>query len=272
MSDVHPLLKAENLVKRYPPPHGSSRSEGWTALDGVSFEIGGGTTLALVGESGAGKSTLALCLAALERPTSGGIWLDGRELTALGERELRVVRPAIQMIFQDPASAMNHRLTAGEIIEEPLRIQLRGNRTERHERVRELLEGVGLPASSARRRLGEFSGGQRQRLAIARALALEPRLLILDEALSALDCSVQAQIANLLLDLQAASGVAYLFITHDLGMAAHMADRIAVMDRGRILECGAVEEIVHHPQHDRTRALLAALPRLGGDVPQETAS
>jgi peptide/nickel transport system permease protein len=206
-----------------------------SALNGASLSIASGTTLALVGNSGSGKSTLALCLACLERPTSGRIWFEGRNLAALSEKELRMVRPQIQLIFQDPARSINPRFTALEIVTEPLIVQRKWGQYEVLERAVQSLERVGLHREMATRRAHEFSGGQRQRLAIARALMLEPRLLILDEALSALDCSVQAQIANLLLDLQSSLRLTYLFITHDPAMAAHLSDEVALMDRGRIV-------------------------------------
>ena len=206
-----------------------------SALNGASLSIASGTTLALVGDSGSGKSTLALCLACLERPTSGRIWFEGRNLAALGEKELRMVRPQIQLIFQDPARSINPRFTALEILTEPLIVQRKWGQHEVRDRALQSLERVGLHREMATRQAREFSGGQRQRLAIARALMLEPRLLILDEALSALDCSVQAQIANLLLDLQSSLGLTYLFITHDPAMAAHLSDEVALMDRGRIV-------------------------------------
>jgi peptide/nickel transport system ATP-binding protein len=262
MQLAQPAAKVEALVKIYKSPRGSARRERITALDGASLTIPSGTILALVGESGCGKSTLARCLACLEEPTSGRIWLEGTEVTALSERELRAIRPRTQLIFQDPASAMNPRWTAAEIVAEPLVLKHQMRREERSASVRFLLERVGLPASFAARRLGELSGGQRQRLAIARALALEPRLLILDEALSALDCSAQAQIVNLLLRLQSACGISILFITHDFAIAAHIADLIAVMEQGRIVESGAPSDLVRHPQQYPTRSLLAALPRL----------
>ena len=231
------------------------------ALDDVSFSIAPGTTLALVGESGSGKSTLALVLACLERPTSGSIWFEGRDIAALGEKQLRAVRPQIQLVFQDPASSFNPRLTAFEIVTEPLILQHGRKGSEIHDLGVALLDRVGLSRDSAGRKPGEFSGGQRQRLAIARALSLEPKLLILDEALSALDCSVQAQIVNLLLELQSSFALTYLFITHDLPMAAHLADEIAVMHRGRIVEQGIPEELLSSPQREATRRLLAATPR-----------
>ncbi len=257
------LLTVESLEKQYAPSGsglGSSR-DGVTALDGVSFSVATGSTLAIVGESGSGKSTLALCLAGLERPTAGRILFAGHELTALREPELRTVRPQIQLVFQDPVASLNPRLTALEIVGEPLVVQGRFTYAERTERVRGLLERVGLLHGMATRTPAQFSGGQRQRLAIARALALEPRLLILDEALSALDASVQAQIANLLLDLQQSAGLTYVFITHDLAMAGGLADEVAVLERGRIVERGSPGVILRQPAHAATRALLAAAPK-----------
>jgi peptide/nickel transport system ATP-binding protein len=261
MQIEEPLLRIEDLIKRY-ASSARSHDETAAAVNGVSLSIPAGTTLALVGESGSGKSTLALCVASLEKPTSGQIWIEGIELTALGERELRGFRPKVQLIFQDPAAAMNPRWTALQIVAEPLVVQDQINRGEQFERAAELLRRVGLPQESVTRRLAEFSGGQRQRLAIARALALKPKLLVLDEAFSALDCSVQAQMVNLLLDIQSTDGITCLFITHDLAMAALIADQIAVMEKGKIIESGKVGEIVLHPQQEHTRALLAASPRI----------
>jgi peptide/nickel transport system ATP-binding protein len=263
MQIAEPLVKVESLVKRYKSPVAGAHQESAAAVDGVSLSIFAGKTLALVGESGCGKSTLAFCIASMERPTSGRIWLDGIELTALGERELRAVRPKIQLIFQDPAAAMNPRWTALQIVAEPMVIQNQIARSEQFDSAQILLERVGLSASTGSRRLAEFSGGQRQRLAIARALALDPKLLILDEAFSALDCSVQAQMVNLLGELQDSIGITCLFITHDLAMAALIANQIAVMDRGRIVESGDASQIVLHPAQKYTRALLAASPRMG---------
>jgi len=232
-----------------------------SALDGVSFSIAPKTTLALVGESGSGKSTLAFCLACLERPTSGSIWFEGQNVSALSETQQRAVRPQIQLVFQDPASSLNPRLTASAIVAEPFVVQGRLDKREMCERVNALFERVGIPREKAGQRPDEFSGGQRQRLAIARALALEPQLLILDEALAALDCSVQAQIANLLLELQSSLGLTCLFITHDFAMAAHLADEIGVMDHGGIVELGAAEKILRAPENKATLSQLAATPR-----------
>jgi ABC-type glutathione transport system ATPase component len=268
MNEVHPILEVEALVKCYASRRGAGHSGRANAVDGVSLSIAPATTLALVGESGSGKSTLAFCVACLEKPTSGRIWWNGLEVSLLTENHLRPNRSRVQMIFQDPASAMNPRWTASQIVAEPLVIQNQLTRRDQFEHAQLLLERVGLPASAGARRLAEFSGGQRQRIAIARALALGSKLLILDEALSALDCSVQAQIANLLLDLQESSGISLLFITHDLVMAAHLADQVAVMDRGRIVEAGTADEVIRHPEHEQTRMLLAATSGLGRVTPE----
>jgi len=259
---MEPLVKVEGLTKRYPRMHLPGSQEVVRALDSVSFSILPGTTFAVVGESGSGKTSLALCLACLERPTSGRIWLNGHEVTRLEEPELRAIRPWVQMVFQDPVSSLNPRWRVQEILTEPLAIQGRFARKECMDRAATLLERVGLSADLASRRAQELSGGQRQRLAIARALVLEPKLLILDEALSALDCSVQAHIANLLMELQISLGLTYLFITHDLAMAAHMADEIAIMHDGGIAEHGAAERVLRLPHHETTKALVAAVPRL----------
>jgi len=259
--NMEPLLRAENLVKQYAEHRPLGERRGVTALAGVSLAIHAGKITALVGESGSGKSTLALCLACLERPSSGSIWFEGRDIAALGEDQQRRVRPKLQLVFQDPAASLNPRLTALEIVSEPLIIQQRFRRQESCERARALLERVGIPREKAGQRPDEFSGGQRQRLAIARALALEPQLLILDEALAALDCSVQAQIANLLLELQSSLGLTCLFITHDFAMAAHLADEIGVMDHGGIVELGAAEKILRAPENKATLSQLAATPR-----------
>lgn len=266
-----PLIRVENLVKRYPRERLRGSSETVLALDDVSFSITGGTTLALVGESGSGKSTLALCLACLERPTSGSILFAGRNVVPLAEKELRAIRPQIQLVFQDPASSLNPRWTALELIAEPLRLQRRLSEEERNARCLALMKQVGLSPDLANRRASELSGGQKQRLAVARCLALQPKVLILDEVLSALDCSVQAQIANLLLELQSTLGLAYVFITHDLVMAAHLADEIAVMHQGRIVEHGSAELVMRLPQHEVTQALLAAAPRFHAPVPSHPA-
>jgi len=258
---LEPLLRAEEVVKRYQGGGAFGHSPEVVALAGVSLAIYPCTTLALVGQSGCGKSTLALCLACLERVSSGKIWFAGKEVGALEGKSQRAVRSNIQMVFQDPTSSLNPRLSALDLVTEPLNIQKRFDEVERRDRSRYLLERVGIRREKMNQRPGEFSGGQRQRIAIARALILDPKVLILDEALSALDCSVQAQVANLLLELQFSLGQTYIFITHDLAMAAHLADEIAVMDGGRIAETGATERIVDAPQHAVTRRLLLATRR-----------
>lgn len=260
--DARPILKVESLTKRYTKRSLGGMREDLFALNGIDFSILPGTTLAVVGESGSGKSTLALCVACLEQPTSGSIWFEGRDVVTLAEIERREIRPQIQLVFQDPANSLNPRWNALRILIEPFVLQKTIKNGEMKERAFSLLERVGLSSQIAERLPSELSGGQRQRLAIARALTLEPKLLILDEALSALDCSVQAQIANLLMELQSSLGMTYFFITHDLAMAAQVADEIAVMSRGRIVEQGSAEEVLREPKHQSTRELLAAVPRL----------
>src|SRR5260370_1505623 len=260
--DMQALLKAEKLVKRYAKRSLAGAREELRALDGVSFTICPGTRLAVVGESGSGKSTLASCLACLESPTTGNIWFEGKDLVKLGERARRQVRPQIQLIFQDPASSLNPRWSVLKILVEPLILRRKFKPEEMKPRANSLLERVGLSPDIVERPPTELSVGQRQRLAIARALALDTKLSLLDEALSALDCSVQAQIANLLMELQSSLGMTYLFITHDLAMAAHLADELAVMNRGRIVEQGPTEKILKQPRHETTLRLLAAVPRI----------
>ncbi|HKW57864.1 MAG TPA: ATP-binding cassette domain-containing protein [Candidatus Acidoferrum sp.] len=262
-----PLLRVENLEKRYGRTEVFRTGQEVAAVCGVCFSLSSGTTLALVGESGSGKSTVALCLACLERPSAGGIWLDEREVSSLHEKELRSVRPELQLVFQDPANSLNPRWTALKIVSEPLEIQARLSPRDRSERAIALLNRVGISSEKMSQRPGEFSGGQRQRLAIARALALTPKVLILDEALSALDRSVQAQIANLLLELQSSLGLAFVFITHDFMMAAHLSDQVAVMERGKIVEIGPTGSILCRPQHPTTARLLAAATSLSSPTP-----
>lgn len=250
------LLRVRGLSKRY------TRGGMWrsrmqvAAVAGVEFEIAAGKTLGLVGASGSGKSTVARCVTRLEKPDAGEIWLGGIEISHMSELDLRPFRSAMQMIFQDAATAMNPRFSVTEVIEEPLLIQDPGNREEREDRARSLMTEVGLSPDWARRLAFDLSGGQRQRLAIARALALEPRLLVLDEALSGLDLSTQAQVVNLLLDLQAARSLSYLLISHDLGLVSRLADDIAIMSDGKIVEQGLAEQIIASPQHPDTKTLL----------------
>jgi ABC-type glutathione transport system ATPase component len=255
---MEPLLHVENLEKRYETGGLFGATRKVTAFADVSFALRPQTTPALVGASGAGKSTLASCIACLETPTSGRIRFEHREITGLNEKQLRAVRPRIQLVFQDPVSSLNPRLNILDIVTEPLNIHRRLSEDENREHASELLDRVEISWEKVLRNPEELSGGQKQRVAIARALALKPKLLILDEALSALDASVQAQIANLLLHLQCSLGLTYLFITHDLKMAAHLADEIAVMQNGRIVELGATEGVFRNPAHEMTRQLVKA--------------
>ena len=254
-----PLVRVSGLTKRY-PGRGGRRAPAVEALAGIDLTLTRGSDLALVGQSGSGKSTLARCLARLEEPTSGQIWFDGTDLLSLRGRRLLPFRERIQLILQDSATALDPRLRAAEIVSEPLEVLGRGDRRERRRRALELMETVGLPAAWAERRPLELSGGQRQRLAIARALAVKPQLLILDEAFAGLDASIQAQIASLLRDLQGRHGLTYLYVSHDLVLMGLLADEVAIMFEGRIVEQGAVARIFTDPRHPHTRALLAAVP------------
>ncbi|HEY6331099.1 MAG TPA: oligopeptide/dipeptide ABC transporter ATP-binding protein [Blastocatellia bacterium] len=256
------LLDVKNLTKYYTPTAGllgRANGNGVKAVDGVSFTISAGETFGLVGESGCGKSTTGRCILRLIEPTAGEILFDGRDLVKLGRREMRDLRRQIQIIFQDPYSSLNPRMRVGDIVKEPLIIHGIGSKTQRRERVDELIGLVGLPADVTSRYPHEFSGGQRQRIGIARALALNPRLIVCDEPVSALDVSVQAQIVNLLQDLQSRLGVAYLFISHGLGIVRHLAHRVGIMYAGKLVEVGRSEEIFAHPLHPYTRLLLSAV-------------
>jgi peptide/nickel transport system ATP-binding protein len=239
------LLAVENLVVQY----GDFR-----AVDGVSFAVEPGTTLAVVGESGSGKSTIAAALVRLIRPASGRIVLDGTDIAQLPEKRLRPLRHKIQMIFQDPYGSLDPHLTAQEIVTEPLRLRGRRDRGE----ARSLLDRVGLPASAYDRRPAEFSGGQRQRIGIARALASEPELLVCDEATSALDVSVQAQVVELLREIQRETGVAYVFISHNLGVVKEISSQVVVLKGGRVVESGPTERVLAAPTEPYTRALRSA--------------
>lgn len=274
------LLEVQNLSVHFPVKGGVfMRTRKWCkAVRDVSLRLESGETLGLVGESGCGKSTLGKAIVRLHRATAGEVWFDGRDLSALSGAQLRPLRRDIQMIFQDPAESLNPRFSIGDILSEPFEIQGMGTRAERRQWVAELLEKVGLPAGAAERFPFEFSGGQRQRIGIARAIALQPRLIIADEPVSALDVSIQSQVLNLLLDLQREMGMAYLFIAHDLAVVKHVSDRVAVMYLGQIVELADAETIYRAPRHAYTRALLSAIPipdpehqskrvLLEGDVP-----
>ena len=230
------------------------------AVDDVSFEIRQGETLGLVGESGSGKSTTGYCVLQLLKPTQGSVRFDGVELTNLSRNELRRMRREMQIVFQDPYASLNPRMTIGDIVSEPLVVHKIGDRNRRRRTVEELLEVVGFNPDFVNRYPHEFSGGQRQRIGIARALALNPRLIVCDEPVSALDVSIQAQILNLLKDLQQAFGLAYLFIAHDLAVVREMSDSIAVMNHGKIVEQGPADQVYKHPRDEYTKALLAAVP------------
>jgi ABC-type glutathione transport system ATPase component len=254
-----PFLRVRGLTKSYVRGSGvlQKRIQIAAARD-VDFEITAGKTLALVGSSGSGKSTVARCLTRLERPDAGQIWVGSTDISQLGNRGLRRFRTEMQMIFQDAATSMNPRFSAAQIIEEPLLVQRRGSTEERRKHAQDLMTEVGLSPNWADRSVMKFSGGQRQRLAIARALALRPKLLVLDEALSGLDLSAEAQIINLLLDLQAVHSLTYLFISHDLPLVARVADTIAVISAGRIVERGTTAQVIESPSHPETKALLAS--------------
>ena len=280
-----PLLRAENLGKVFgdaggigfrpasPPVH---------AVDGVDFEVKRGETLAVVGESGCGKSTLGRLLLRLIEPSQGQIYFEGQDLTTLSKAGLRQLRQKMQMVFQDPYGSLSPRRTVGQIIAEPLEVfGLAGSVRQKRDAVAALLEQVGLPTAAMDRHPRQFSGGQRQRIGIARAIALDPAFIVADEPVSALDVSVQAQIVNLLQDLQAQRGFSYLFIAHDLAVVQHIADRVMVMYLGRVVEIGPKNQVYGAPHHPYTQALLSAAPEpdptrkgnrivLEGDVPSPT--
>ena len=263
-SGAPPLLEVRNLHVWFPVKKGIfARTAGWIkAVDGVSFTLSAGETLGIVGESGCGKSTTARAILKLNRPRSGEILLDGRNILDKGLSE-KEYRRTVQIVFLDPEAALNPRHSILEILTEGMLVHNLCTKENRREKATELLEAVGLNASILDRWPHEFSGGQRQRICIARAISLRPRLLICDEAVSALDVSVRAQVLNLLEDLKKSLGLSYLFITHDIGVVHHIADRIAVMHGGRIVETGPAEQVLSSPKHPYTRYLLAAVPEIG---------
>ncbi|MDI2031874.1 dipeptide ABC transporter ATP-binding protein [Saccharopolyspora sp. TS4A08] len=280
---AEPILQVNDLVKHFPVRAGiPRRTVGHVrAVDGVSFDLNKGETLGVVGESGCGKSTLAQVLMRLENPTSGTATFEGRDIFKMRGSELRKLRRDMQIVLQDPYTSLNPRRTVGDIVGEPFEIHPEvAPKGERRRKVQELLEVVGLNPEHVHRYPHQFSGGQRQRIGIARALALKPKVIVCDEPVSALDVSIQAQVMNLLGDLQDEFGLSYVFIAHDLGVVRHLSDRVAVMYLGKIAEVGTEDEIYEHPQHPYTQALLSAVPvpdptlrgkreviRLTGDVP-----
>lgn len=280
MAATENILEIANLRMHFPVRRGvfGKQTGLLKAVDDVSFTIAPGETLGLVGESGCGKSTIGRCIVRLLDPTDGCIRFMGRDITHSSPWSLRQLRRRVQMVFQDPADSLNPRMDVRHIIAEPLEIHGLGTRETRRKRVETLLDLVGLPSVAADKFPHEFSGGQRQRICIARALASGPRLLVLDEPVSALDVSVQSQVLNLLLDLQKELGLSYLFISHDLSVVHHISDRVAVMYLGKIVEIAGAENLYRHPHHAYTKALLSSIPKpdptkrrrspvLPGDVP-----
>ena len=278
---TQPLLKVQGLKKHFPIRGGMLQRvvDKVHAVDGVSFDLMAGETLGLVGESGCGKSTTGRCILRLIEPTAGEVWFEGKDVTHAGRDELRALARDMQIIFQDPFASLNPRMTVGAIVGEGLVIhKLAANAQEIEQRVVKLLQTVGLSPDHMRRYPHEFSGGQRQRIGIARALAVDPKLIVCDEAVSALDVSIQAQVINLLEDLQSQFNLTYIFIAHDLSVVEHTSDRVAVMYLGRVVELAPANELYTHPLHPYTEALLSAVPipdpsikrkrvRLQGDVP-----
>ncbi|HEX4306271.1 MAG TPA: ATP-binding cassette domain-containing protein [Solirubrobacterales bacterium] len=257
------LLEVTDLVKHFPIKSGlliDRVVDSVKAVDGISFHVNKGETLGLVGESGSGKSTTCRVVLQLLKPTSGSVKFEGQEIAGLKRRELRPLRREMQMIFQDPYASLNPRKRIGQIVGDQLKVQKVASGKELRTRVEALLERVGLSPEHYNRFPHEFSGGQRQRIGIARALALEPKLVFCDEPVSALDVSIQAQIVNLLDDLQDELGLTYVFVAHDIGVVRHISDRIAVMNQGKIVETGDADQVCEHPRDDYTKKLLAAVP------------
>lgn len=272
-TEKQPLLKVEHLTKEFPAGSGVfggrfSKSV-VSAVNDVSFEIYPGETFGLVGESGCGKSTTGRTIMHLNRPTSGKVFFEGRDISAMNKKELKAMRREMQFIFQDPYASLNPRMTIGEIVSEPMTIHNVGTRAERMDRVRELLDVVGLNPEHINRYPHEFSGGQRQRVGIARAFALRPKLIICDEPVSALDVSIQAQVLNLLKDLQDKFGTAYLFIAHDLSVVQHISDRVAVMYLGKMVEVSDWKSLYAEPHHPYTQSLLSAVPVPDPDIQRD---
>ena len=270
MTNREPLLEARQLTRHY------AVSQGWLrprvtvrALDGVSFVLRPGTTLAVVGESGCGKSTLARQITMIEEPTGGSLWMDGINIAAAGAAERKRVRPLVQMVFQNPYASLNPRKKVGAMLEEPLIINTALGKRERADQALDMMNKVGLRPEHYDRYPHMFSGGQRQRIAIARALMLDPKVIVADEPVSALDVSIQAQVLNLLMDIQDASGVAYLFISHNLSVVEHIADEVLVMYLGKTVEHGSKQQIFGRPLHPYTRALLASTPRINPALRQQ---
>jgi oligopeptide transport system ATP-binding protein len=264
-----PLLEVRHLVKEFTRRKGLfGKAPGVRAVNDVSFTIEKGETFGLVGESGSGKTTTGRCILRLVEPSSGDVIFNGRDVLKMSRGELRRARRDMQIVFQDPYSSLNPRMRVGDIVEEPLVIHKLGARRERRARVEQLFQLVGLDATELRRYPHEFSGGQRQRIGLARALALDPSLIIADEPVSALDVSVQAQVVNLLMDLQQQLKLTYLFIAHDLRLVEHICGRVAVMYLGRIVELGETAKLFAAPQHPYTKALLSAIPVPDPDAPR----
>jgi oligopeptide transport system ATP-binding protein len=263
MAAGEPLVEVTDLVKHFPIKKGlliDREVDQVRAVDGVSFSVPRGQTLGLVGESGSGKSTVCRAMLQLLAPTSGSVRFDGQEIAGLSRRQLRPLRRQMQMIFQDPYASLNPRKRVGQIVGEPLKLQGVASGSELRQQVRELLDRVGLAPEHYDRYPHEFSGGQRQRIGIARAIALKPKLVVADEPVSALDVSIQAQIVNLLDDLQDELGLTYVFVAHDIGVVRHISDRIAVMHHGKIVEQGSADQVCEQPNDEYTKKLLAAVP------------